>query len=298
MGFAGFKLGWNSYSASADMLSAVSSFPMPDKPTISDIRAWFGLVNQLAPFFATCIVMQPFRELLQSGTKNVYWDDVLQEVFHQSRQKIVEKAIKGLKYFNINKRLSLQTDWSKKGIGFVLLQQTCSCKSVVPGCCSGGWQLVFCSSRFLQASESNYVPLEGEALAVAWALKKAKMFLLGCQEFLIQTDHKPLVPILGDKALSLIDNPRLLRLKKKTFPYSFKIQHLEGKSMYAADVLSRYPVGEPDSDDIQMAEEAELACVRISAAIVRSMNVFVATEADIGKAIDSDEQYVLPMDRL
>ncbi len=114
--FAGFKLGWDSYTASDDMLSAISSFPMPEKPTISDVRAWFGLVNQLAPFFATCKIMQPFRELLQSGTRTgrtVYWDEVLQEVFDQSKKKIIDKAIQGLKYFNIDKRLGLQTDWSR-----------------------------------------------------------------------------------------------------------------------------------------------------------------------------------------
>ena len=31
---------------------------------ISDICGWFGLVNQVAPFFASRPVMQPFRELL------------------------------------------------------------------------------------------------------------------------------------------------------------------------------------------------------------------------------------------
>ncbi len=152
---------------------------------------------------------------------------------------------------------------------------------------------MFCNSRFLQESESNYCPLEGEALAVAWSLKKAKMFLLGCPEFLIQTDHKPLVPIFGDKALSTIDNPRLVRLKEKTFPYSFIIQHLEGVNMFAADTLSRYPVGEPDAEDVQMAEEAELACIRISAAIVRSSDVFATTEAHIREALGSDTQYKL-----
>ncbi len=279
--FAGFKLGWGSYTTSDDMLSAIASFPMPDRPTLSDIRAWFGLVNQLSPFFATCQIMQPFLELLQSGTKTVYWDNTLQQVFEQSKKKIIEEAIRGLKYFNVTDSLCLQTDWSKTGIGFVLLQQSCSCKSISPGCCSGGWQLVFCNSRFLQPSEANYCPLEGEALAVAWSLKKGAMFLLGCPKFLIQTDHKPLVPILGDKALSTIDNPRVLRFKEKTLPFSFHIQHLEGSSMITADVLSRYPVGQPDAEDVEFARDAEMACIKIAASIIRAIDVFAATEAGI-----------------
>ena len=287
--FAGFHLGWESYTPSSDITAAIAEFPMPERPGITDIRAWFGLVNQLAPFFATSKVMLPFRDLLQSGTRTVYWDATLQDIFERSKKEICEKAVRGLKYFNIGKNIGLQTDWSKNGIGFVLLQQSCSCESEIPNCCADGWRLVFCHSRFLQPSESNYCPLEGEALAVAWSLKKAKMFLLGCPGFVIQTDHKPLVPILGDKALSNIENPRLVRLKEKTLPYSFKIRHLSGDEMFAADALSRYPVGTPDSDDVELAEEAEVSCVKISAAIVQSDDVFSTTVKEIKKVAASDE---------
>ncbi len=291
--FAGFNLGWESYTPSTDITGAIANFPMPEKPAIADIRAWFGLVNQLAPFFATSKVMLPFRELLQTGSRNVYWDATLQEIFDKSKKEICEKAMRGLKYFNVTSSITLQTDWSKTGIGFVLLQQSCSCDSEIPTCCTDGWQLVFCNSRFLQVSESNYCPLEGEALAVSWSLKKARMFLLGCPGFIIQTDHKPLVPILGDKALSNIDNPRLIRLKEKTLAYSFKLLHLKGEQMYAADVLSRYPVGKPDSDDVALAEEIEVASVKISAAIIQSTDVFATTIERIKQTAASDEQYKL-----
>ena len=55
--FAGFHVGWDSYSSSKDTLAAIENFPMPDKPTITDIRAWFGLVNQLCPFLLTNSLM-------------------------------------------------------------------------------------------------------------------------------------------------------------------------------------------------------------------------------------------------
>ena len=291
--FAGFNLGWERYTPSDDILKAISNFPMPENPTLTDIRAWFGLVNQLAPFFATSKVMTPFRELLQSNSKTVYWDSHLQEIFETSRKSICEAALHGLKYFNTRDRLSLQTDWSKKGIGFVLFQQTCSCESKIPGCCIKGWQLTFCNSRFLQPSETNYCPLEGEALAVAWALKKSRMFLLGCPGFMIQTDHKPLVPILNDKALSSIDNPRLIGFKEKTLPYSFEIQHLVGEKMFAADTLSRYPVGKADSEDVELADELNVASIRIVSSIAHSSDTFGTSVEDIREAAALDEQYQL-----
>ena len=61
-----------------DTLNAIENFPMPPEPTITDIRAWFGLVNQIAPFFATTSTMQPFRDLLkstESKNKKVFWNE-------------------------------------------------------------------------------------------------------------------------------------------------------------------------------------------------------------------------------
>ena len=33
-----------------------------------------------------------------------------------------------------------------------------------------------------QCTQSRYAPTEGEALAVAWGLNNAKMFVLGCKD--------------------------------------------------------------------------------------------------------------------
>ena len=44
--FCGFTIDWESYRPSEDTISAIRHFPMPDKPSITDIRSWFGLVNQ------------------------------------------------------------------------------------------------------------------------------------------------------------------------------------------------------------------------------------------------------------
>ena len=67
-----------------------------------------------------------------------------------------------------------------------------------PYCCNDGWRLIFAGSRFTTPAESRYAPVEGEALAVAYALEKCRMFVMGCSDLIIATDHKPLVKILGD----------------------------------------------------------------------------------------------------
>ena len=70
------------------------------------------------------------------------------------------------------------TDWSKTGIGFILLQQHCACEQKdAPFCCEGGWKVAMCGSRHLQDAEKRYAVIEGEALAITWCLKKAHTYL-------------------------------------------------------------------------------------------------------------------------
>ena len=167
--------------------------------------------------------MAPFRELLKSKDlkgKRVYWDTVLKQTFEKSKSALCEVAIKGLTYFDMSKETVLVTDWSKSSIGFVVLQKHCDCKGeeINPLCCEGGWQLILCNSRHLIPSESDYAPIEGEALGIVWTLKKARIYLLGCPKFSIFVDHAPLVKIFGDKSLADIENTRLLKLKEKPCP--------------------------------------------------------------------------------
>ena len=111
--FAGYTLGWDKFFLSNETLSTISNFRMPQQPSISDIRAWFGLVNQISPFFAATKVMEPFRELLKhtSSTKKiVFWDERLQELFETSKQTICNEISNGLSYFNILKPIIVNTD--------------------------------------------------------------------------------------------------------------------------------------------------------------------------------------------
>ena len=59
--FVSYHIGWEGYRPSNDVIAAVRDFPMPENPTITDIRSWFGLVNQLAPFLAMAPMMAPFE---------------------------------------------------------------------------------------------------------------------------------------------------------------------------------------------------------------------------------------------
>ena len=240
--FAGFLITKDEVKPCNKVLESIRDFPVPK--TITDIRGWFGLVNQVAPFYANRKVMEPFRELLKPPAqgKKVYWDDNLTKLFDESKQVIIEEIKEGIKCFKMGEWTCLMPDFCKTGIGFLLMQKQCQCEVINPYCCSGGWRLVLAGSRFTKDAETRYAPVEGEALAVAWALKVTRHYTLGNPKLIVATDHKPLLKVLGDRKLEDIDNPRLLNLKEKTLNWRFKIIHVAGKTHIGPDTLSRKEV--------------------------------------------------------
>ena len=170
-------------------------------------------MNQVSHYAQLRDCLSPFRKFLSPQVK-FEWDDTLRNSFEESKHLIVEAIKEGVKIYDITKKTCLTSDFSKSGIGYLLTQKHCPCDERRRRCCKDGWPITLAGSRFLDKAESNYAPVEGEALAVAWFLEQTKFFTMGCNDLLVNTDHKPLVKILGDSRLDQIDNPRLLRLKK------------------------------------------------------------------------------------
>ena len=256
--FAGFEITPDSVRPSRKYLQAILDFPTPT--SITDIRSWFGLVNQVSYAFSMTNRMLPFRQLLQPSTP-FHWTPELQQLFEESKRVIVRDIERGVRIFDPSKPTCLATDWSKDGIGFWLLQKHCNCRTSSPFCCHDGWQVTLVGSRFTHAAESRYAPIEGEALAVADALDKARYFVLGCRDLTVAVDHKPLIKLFGDRSLEAIPNNRLRNLKEKTLRYRFRMTHVPGVRNKATDCLSRHPTGLAEKlilpDDIAHVRNAD-----------------------------------------
>lgn len=240
--FAGFEISPNDVRPSQRYMRAIVDFPTPKN--LTDVRSWFGLVNQVSYAFSMADRMLPFRELLKQDTRFT-WNDDLQMLFEESKRVIASEIENGVTIFDPAKPTCLATDWSKVGIGFWLLQKHCSCVDLKPFCCPTGWKITLVGSRFTHAAESRYAPIEGEALAVADALEKARYFVLGCSNLIIAVDHKPLLKIFNDRSLEDISNTRLRNLKEKTLRYKFRMVHIPGVKHQATDSLSRHPTNDP-----------------------------------------------------
>ncbi|KAG0726343.1 hypothetical protein GWK47_036808 [Chionoecetes opilio] len=118
---------------------------------------------------------RPCHGALQGATQETGWEgSVLGQAvggaLHLRKDTIGRLAAEGLRYYDVSRPTAVLTDYSRQGIGFLVLQQYCECVSEKsPLCCPGGWKLVLCGSRHLTAAERNYSTLEGEALAIAGA---------------------------------------------------------------------------------------------------------------------------------
>ena len=194
--FAGFQITGTNVQPSQKYLDAVLNFPIPTD--ITGVRSWFGLVNQAAYAFSMTERMSPFREFLKPD-KKFHWDEKMEKLFEESKREIVEAVRHGVRLFDPMKKTAITTDWSKTGTGFSLLQKHCNCNGEVPNCCEEGWKLVFAGGQFNTKAESNYSPVEGEALAVVKALRKTRYFILGCEDLIVVTDHKPLIKVIGNR---------------------------------------------------------------------------------------------------
>ena len=188
--FAGFEIGLTTVKPVWKFTKAIAEFPIPTSTT--DVRSWFGLVNQVAYSFSRADNMAPFRDLLKPSTKFV-WTNEHQEAFEASKQEIIEQIQTGVEIFDKGRTTCIATDWSKSGIGFWMFQRHCSCPQRELFCCKEGWRITLVGSRFTHAAESRYTAIEGEALAVAEALQRCRHFILGCTDLFIAVDHKPLV---------------------------------------------------------------------------------------------------------
>ena len=90
--WAGVRLLKDKAEPLPDHVKAIREFPTPKN--LTDMRSYFALVNQVAPYYAVQPHLQPFRELLKKGSR-WYWDNCLQELFQESRIVIAEEILMG-----------------------------------------------------------------------------------------------------------------------------------------------------------------------------------------------------------
>ena len=216
--FVGFRVSYECIEPLPKYLDSIRKFPTT-KSAI-DIRSWFGLINQVSSYAK--LRRAPLRDFL-SPKQKFHWTENLNQAFYESKQMIFDAIRSGVKIFDLGKLTCIRPDWSKRGLGYFLMQKHCNCNSRIPDCCPTGWKVTLAGLKFFNGVEKNYVAIEGESLAIAWSLEQKSYFTKGCKDLVIVTDNKLLVKIFDDRTLNKIQNTRLFRLKQRPLQWLFEV---------------------------------------------------------------------------
>ena len=186
------------------------------------------MIQYLAKFIPNLSeISAPLRTLLQGETE-WHWDEPQRVSFETLKQLITGAPT--LKYYDVNKAITLSVDASSEGIGAVILQDE---RPVAYG------------SRALTDCQQRYAQIEKELLAIVYGCEKFHQYLYG-REVQVESDHKPLESIFKKP---LHQAPmRLQRMLLRLQKYNISVSYKPGKELHIADALSRAYLREQKED--------------------------------------------------
>ena len=229
--FLGHLIDQDGIRADPDKVSAIVEMKPPTN--ISELRRFMGMTNQLGKFSQNLAELtHPLRQLLTKKSTWL-WGPQQDQAFANVKAELMKPQV--LTLYSPEAPIKVSADASSYRLGAVLLQQERS-----------EWKSIAFASRSMTETETRYTQIEKEALATTWACEKFATYILG-RKFQIETDHKPLVPLLGSKNLDSLP-PRILRFRLRLARFDYTISHVPGKLMYTADTLSRAPLANKAND--------------------------------------------------
>jgi len=110
-----------------------------------------------------------------------------EQAFGHVKEELLKPTTVAL--YNPQAELKISADASSFELGAVLFQKD-----------EDKWKPVAYASRSTSETGRRYAQIEKVALAVTWVCEKFTDYILGLK-FLIESDHKPLIPLLNTKQL-------------------------------------------------------------------------------------------------
>ena len=210
----------------------------PEPTDVKKVRQFLGLASyyrRFIPDFAK--IANPLHSLTKKG-KVFQWSVKCQEAFDLLKQKLISAPVLSYPKFGPEEEFIVETDASILGIGAVLAQKQQD----------GHVHPVAYASRTLNPHEQNYAITELETLALVWALKQFRPYILGhhCTVF---TDHSACSSLLKSPHPSA----KLARWAMSIQDLDLDIKYRSGKSNVNADALSR---NHSESDSSREKQEA------------------------------------------
>lgn len=228
--FIGEKLDGEGVRPSAERVEAIVKM---DTPTDREaVQRALGSINYVGKFVPNLAAKCANLRALMCKTNVWCWGPEHESEWQEIKRILASDPV--LAYFDCSKETKVSTDASRDGLGAVLLQLHGS-----------EWKPVAYGARSLTDSERRYAQIEKECLGLAFGCSKFHNFIFGLPKVLLETDHKPLVPL----SLKCLDDmsPRIQRLMLKLQRYRYELSWTPGKYLYIADTLSRASSGKVQS---------------------------------------------------
>ncbi|GJX44300.1 reverse transcriptase domain-containing protein [Tanacetum coccineum] len=194
---------------------------LPHPTTVKGIRSFLGHAGFYRRFIKDFSkISRPMTHLLEKNTPFIFSEECIQ-AFQTLKKKLTEAPI--LIAPDWDQPFELMCDASDYAIGAVLGQRI-----------EKHFRPIHYASKTMTEAESNYTTTEKEMLAVVYAFKKFRSYLI-MNKSIVYTDHSALKYLFAKKDAKA----RLLRWVLLLQEFDFKVIDTKGAENYAADHLSR-----------------------------------------------------------
>lgn len=145
---------------------------MPKPKDMKAVQRFVGFVTYLAKFVPH--LSETIEPLCRLTTKDAVWtwQSQQEDAFQKVANQITNQPV--LKYYDVNKELTMQCDASDVGLGAALLQD--------------GMPVVY-ASRALSQTEQRYAQIEKECLAIVFACERFDQYILGRDLVAVCSEH-------------------------------------------------------------------------------------------------------------
>ena len=219
--FFGGVFSTQGYSPDPEKIQGISEMTPPQMK--QELQSFLGAVNYLQTFIPHLSSnTEPLWALLKKEN-SFTWDENSNTCFQKIKTLLQKALLRPLRYYDQSKLVTLQCDASLKGLGACIIQD--------------GQPIAF-TSKSLTDTDTCYVNIERELLAIVYGCEKFYMYLYG-RTFIMETAHKSLkmISLKNLTAAPACLQRMLLHLQQ----YDLVITYRPGKEMLLADVLSHFP---------------------------------------------------------
>lgn len=163
--YLGHKITKNGIYPDDSHLTAIKNMPRPTNK--KDIERFLGRITYVGNFIPNLSEKtHDLRQLLKNDVE-WHWEQNHEISFQKLKESLTRPPV--LRYYDVNKPVTLSVDSSKTGIGVCLLQEG------MPVCYA---------SKSLTKTEQSYAQIEKELYAVVFACEKFYMYLYGRSDIL------------------------------------------------------------------------------------------------------------------